>query len=335
MNWHYVSAGQAVGPISAPELEKLVQSGVIQPGTLVWNPSMTEWKPYSSVKAAAASSLPPGATAEPQGLGAQPSPATQVGPEGLGERPVSGLPGAGGSLPSDADELFKLIQGRGYTLDIGACLNRSWELLKENFWLVVGATLLSSIIQQGGAMIPILGIALSGILMGGLYNFYIKLIRSQSSGIADIFSGFGPCWVQLMLVPIIQGAVMLVILGIGAIVIFGLWHVQRRTHHYNPLVFLITPIFLAPVIYLGLGWLFSLPLVIDRGLAFWPAMELSRKVIGMHWGSFFLMAILAIVFLFAGMMACIVGTFVALPLVFGMLMYAYEDVFGSGRALGA
>ena len=37
---------------------------------------------------------------------------------------------------------------------------------------------------------------------------------------------------------------------------------------------------------------------------------------------------------FAGALACIVGVFVAMPVVTGMFVYAYGDIFGSGQALG-
>ena len=100
-------------------------------------------------------------------------------------------------------------------------------------------------------------------------------------------------------------------------------------------MFLLVPILLVPVIYLGVSWIFSLPLVIDRGLSAWPAMELSRKVIGLHWWTFFAMAIVGGLLAFAGALACIVGVFVAMPVVTGMFVYAYEDIFGSGQALGA
>ena len=38
-----------------------------------------------------------------------------------------------------------------------------------------------------------------------------------------------------------------------------------------------------PGIYLGVAWIFTEALVIDKKLEFWPAMELSRKVVSRHW----------------------------------------------------
>ena len=52
MNWHYVSAGQPVGPVDETEFDRLVQAGTIQPETLVWNETMSNWQLLSQVKPA-------------------------------------------------------------------------------------------------------------------------------------------------------------------------------------------------------------------------------------------------------------------------------------------
>ena len=48
-----------------------------------------------------------------------------------------------------------------------------------------------------------------------------------------------------------------------------------------------------PSIYLHIAWLFSLPLVTDRRMGFWDAMELSRGVATRHWFKIFGLCILA------------------------------------------
>ncbi|EEF60997.1 RDD family protein [Pedosphaera parvula] len=49
MNWYYVDAGQQAGPVDDAGLNSLVTSGKITPDTLVWNESMSNWQPYSSI----------------------------------------------------------------------------------------------------------------------------------------------------------------------------------------------------------------------------------------------------------------------------------------------
>ncbi len=41
-----------------------------------------------------------------------------------------------------------------------------------------------------------------------------------------------------------------------------------------------------PAIYLNISWIFSLPLIVDRQMEFWPAMGASRKMVGSIGGWF-------------------------------------------------
>ena len=66
MNWYYVDAGQQAGPVDDAQLEELVRTGRVQSDTLVWNEGLTNWLPYSQVKAGG----PPGAGVPPVGASA-------------------------------------------------------------------------------------------------------------------------------------------------------------------------------------------------------------------------------------------------------------------------
>lgn len=68
MQWFYILDGQRLGPVEESELFRLARDGRLQPGDLVWNPTMgQEWKPASSVphlfeKTSTALPATPGAT---------------------------------------------------------------------------------------------------------------------------------------------------------------------------------------------------------------------------------------------------------------------------------
>jgi uncharacterized membrane protein len=83
-----------------------------------------------------------------------------------------------------------------------------------------------------------------------------------------------------------------------------------------------------PGIYLAIAWIFAIPLVIDKKLEFWPAMELSRKVVSHHWWTFFGMMLVGFLVMLAGLAVCCVGVYVAQPVILGAFMFAYEDIFG-------
>jgi hypothetical protein len=75
------------------------------------------------------------------------------------------------------------------------------------------------------------------------------------------------------------------------------------------------------------AWMFSVPLVIDKNLDFWSAMELSRKVVTKHWWKFFGFTIVSALLIFAGAMALGFGVLITMPWVLAALNYAYEDIF--------
>ena len=70
-----------------------------------------------------------------------------------------------------------------------------------------------------------------------------------------------------------------------------------------------------------------MPLVIDRRMNFWAAMELSRKMVTRHWFMIFAFLIVYGLLVIAGLIACCVGIFVTMPIGFAALMYAYETIF--------
>jgi len=98
-----------------------------------------------------------------------------------------------------------------------------------------------------------------GPLLGGLCLYYLKKIRGEQSNIETAFSGFRVAFVQLFLANLAIWVLM--IIGFLCLILPGL--------------------------YLAVSWMFALILVIDKRLDFWPAMELSRKIITKHWWKFF------------------------------------------------
>ena len=74
--------------------------------------------------------------------------------------------------------------------------------------------------------------------------------------------------------------------------------------------------------------MFALPLVGDKGLKFWPALELSRRVVSKHWWMTFWLAIVCGILAVIGLFVCVVGILVTGPLAFTTLASHYEKVFG-------
>ena len=145
------------------------------------------------------------------------------------------------------------------------------------------------------------------VLIVGLYKFFLKLIRGQSPTVGDAFSGFGPSLGQLILLGLVKG--VLVLIGLAFCII--------------------------PGVYLSVAWVFATPLVIDRRMGFWDALELSRKTVSRHWFVVLGFLIVNSLLMMAGLIACCVGFFVTLPIGTAALLCAYESVFSQTRPASA
>jgi hypothetical protein len=239
-----------------------------------------------------------------------------------------GLPGA----PFDPDAFLAAIRERDYTIDIGSCLSRGWELVKANLWISIGAVAAVYACLLVGGFIPCVGgiiqLVIQGPLLGGLYWFFLKLIRRQEATVGDAFAGFSIAFLQLFLVGLVTGLLIGVCMIPAGIVAFVAASAKSNASGF--LIALAVLVGLIPVVYLSICWMFSMPLVIDKRIDFWPAMELSRKVVNMHWGSLFLLLVVCGLVSMLGVLALCVGVLVAAPVVMAALMYAYEDIFSGG-----
>jgi hypothetical protein len=145
---------------------------------------------------------------------------------------------------------------------------RAWHLVGEHFGTVASASLLVWLIFTAMMYFPCFGLLpmlFYGPLFGGLYMFFIKLIREGDASPGDMFTVTREAAMPLMLC----GFISLLLVQISVLLCC------------------------LPSIYLQIAWLFSLPLVVDRRMDFWSAMELSRRVATRHWFKLFGLCVVA------------------------------------------
>lgn len=82
-----------------------------------------------------------------------------------------------------------------------------------------------------------------------------------------------------------------------------------------------------PGIYLSVAYLFALPLVVEKGLSPWEAMEVSRKVITKRWFRMFFFSILIWIIVSISF-ALIIGWIWAIPMAIIAYGIAYRNMFG-------
>ncbi len=235
------------------------------------------------------------------------------------------------------------------SVEIGSCLSRSWALYKREFGLIFFTTLVVNIASSAASGIPyigiLIGLALNGVLFGGLYWFYLKLIRGQKAELADAFAGFQTAFIPLMLASAVSGILTLLAAGIVAIpmliTVIPLLIKFSKDPELAPDILLpalgvgsILNIFfcvLVAMVLYGL-WAFAFPLIIDKRMQFWEAMETSRKAVLSNFVSIFVLFLVGGLLAIFGLIACCIGVFFTIPIFFGSVAYAYEDLFGNSES---
>lgn len=213
---------------------------------------------------------------------------------------------------------IQTLLNEGYAFNMGNYISRGWRVLKNNLALMVGYTIILAIINgvvgaidtnlAGGEGARSTGISLlfnilvAPPLWAGLYLSAFKGLTNQELAFSDFFKGF-QFFASLVLANLVIGIFVL----IGSIFC------------------------LIPGIYLSVAYLLTIPLILDRNMSFWEAMETSRKIVNKNWFVWFVFGILMLVMNIVGLVACIVGFFFTLPLTYCIWVAAYEDVVGIQR----
>jgi|ERR1043166_5926391 uncharacterized membrane protein len=210
-----------------------------------------------------------------------------------------------------------------------ACLREGWQLIRQDFWLFFGITVLGVFIANLAALI------LAGPLMCGIHYCYLRHERSQRVELSMLFRGFD-YFVPGLLATLILTAIFLLptlitVFGSYAAFVVGM----IRNAPPEPGMF-VWPFVLAAAVYalcsllLGLlraFFLFTYPLIVDRKLEGWDAVKLSARAAWSNLGGIIVLTILIEVITLAGLLVCYVGALFCLPLIFAMISTAYRQVF--------
>jgi hypothetical protein len=206
------------------------------------------------------------------------------------------------SVPANPEVLFRRLPAAAPKLDVGACLSRGWELWLDHFGqlflaylVVVPISLALSFVHIGS--LPVATLVLGGVFTAGMYRYALKLLHHEPATISDLFAGFS------------EAPGPLIVAGI-AIAFFTLAG-----------FFLIIP-----GVYLAIAWTFTYPLILEKNLPVWPAMELSRRIITRNWWRMLIMMIAAALFSLMGLTLLLVGVILTLPISTCVLACAYDSL---------
>lgn len=205
------------------------------------------------------------------------------------------------------------------------CVKEAFELIKPDYWLLFGITLLGCLI--GGVTLYIL----LGAMMCGIYYAYLRRIDGFPASLDDLWKGFqwfgpGLVVVLFMVAPMIAVYAVLYI----PLIAMGMMGGRLSESEAIPLfiaVGIVDLILIFLMICFHTLMMFAIPLIIDRNLGAIKAMTTSARAVMKNLGGIVGLILVNMGLVFVGYLALCIGVYFAIPIIFAGNMLAYRKVF--------
>jgi uncharacterized membrane protein len=220
------------------------------------------------------------------------------------------------------------------------CLREGLELIKGQYWLFVGITLVGVLLAS---MVPFGLIA--GPMFCGIYYCLLRRDRGQSVKFEMLFKGFDH-FVQSLIATLIMMIPLVVIAIPGYIVVFAVMFASMPgptppgapappPPSMGPFfaayaVFLL--VLLAVSVVVQVLCFFVYPLIVDRKLSGVQALKTSLAAARANLGGVFGLVLLSFLMVFVGALACYVGAIFVMPIHYAAVAVAYRKVFPDGAS---
>lgn len=221
------------------------------------------------------------------------------------------------SMPFDGKGSLENGIAGNYDFTIGDIIGTAWAKTQGNkgkIWLAILLYVLATIAVIAVAsvllfIVPLFGVLLSSALQfavltpvtAGLYLLGIKIAANQNVSGASIFDYFDKIW-SLLLTMILMS--IMIAIGFALLIL--------------------------PGIYLAVAYAMALPLVIDKNLSPWDAMEASRKAVSKHWFKVLGLYIVILLIMWLSAIPVGIGLIWTLPLAVVLYGVLYTTMFGYG-----
>ncbi len=175
----------------------------------------------------------------------------------------------------------------------GRWIGEAWGIVKNDLGMYILLALAFSFI---GSLVPLI---LQGPLIAGFHIYTMKKLHNRRAEFADLFKGFSffiPTLVATLLIALFTS------LGVLLCIIPGL--------------------------VVAAMYKFTYLFIVDKRMDFWPAMQASHAIVKQDYFGFtmFLLALIGINLL--GVLCCIVGVFVTIPITYVAITVAYREIVG-------
>lgn len=210
------------------------------------------------------------------------------------------------------------------------CISRGWDLIKGQYWLFFGISVVAILI---GSALPM------AILMGPMMcGVYLTLFRKQRGEVVTfdmLFKGFD-YFVNALVASLIQALpIMVVLLPTYAVSLPFLFAAMKPAQRGEPpdmlpffgFLFIFMGAMMIISIIVGVLFAFTFPLIVERNLSAVDAIKTSIKAAMANLGGVLGLMLLTMALGFAGMLVCYVGVLFVMPVTFAAWSIAYRQVF--------
>lgn len=321
-DWFYAKSGQQSGPVTFDQLKELARGGGLAATDLVWTSTMKDWQPADQVEGLLNTATQVQAPA--------PDPSNPyAAPQSAWNEPA---PNSGGALEE--------IAPGSDPIDVGACVSRGFELTKRNFSSIflVGLTYIVVSVVAGmvfGLIDSLLGFGTTQTHWHAVDGHGFGKFQQTSGPFAaicgnvfSIFLSLGLVRIGLNLVsgkPVAVGQLFgegrKLLPAIGASILFGLM----------ALIGFI--LLIVPGIYIVLRYGQFMNAMVDRNLGVMDSLSYSSSITTNNRLNLFLLALLSIAIVIAGLLALVVGLIFAYPVVWMSWMAAFRWMQYGRRAV--
>lgn len=331
MRWYYAVDKERIGPLDENEFQALVDDGTIQPDTLVWTEGMGKWQEYASVAGGQEESdVPPGSSRCSQCRNIFPDDdliqykdlLVCSGCKAVFFQKVREGVAVTSTIASEKYGSIEKGLAGDYDFVVSDVLREAWELTKGAKRHILGATMIMYLILlMFNLVVAQMGTAVVEMGFGAIVAFQIF---SQLGMIAIMYPMYGG----------------ITVIGIRRSVNLPV-DVSMAFKYFNKIVpllimYVVMMIFVMlgflllviPGIYLSVAYMLALPLIVEKNLSAWQALEISRKAITHRWFKIFWLFFLAGLIMVLSMIPLGIGLIWTLPMMTLVLGILYRTIFG-------
>lgn len=181
----------------------------------------------------------------------------------------------------------------GVQSQTGRWLGAGWTLVKDD---LVNYVLLALVFVLLNSVVPLI---IQGALTAGFHIFTIKKLTGRRAEISDLFTGFN------YFVPTLVATLLIAIFTFGGSLLC-----------------------IIPGLVIAAMYKFTYLFIVDKRMDFWPAMQASHAIVKQDYFGFTMFLLAAAGVNLLGVLCCVVGIFVTIPMTFAAITVAYQEIVG-------